>query len=293
MASSLFLNTPTSSKTKLHPVVLFSILDHYMRRPEGQTRVIGTLMGYKNPNGEVEIRNCFPVPHTETDEQVAVDMDFHKLSFELHRKVYAKEIIVGWYATGSSITEHSMLIHDFYGQEINSQGTKLQPIHLVVDTLLAGDSLSVKPYVSSILEIDGKTVGTQFQPVPLEMQTLEAEKIGLDLLHRGQARPDGITRMVSDLDNLELSIQKLYRLLESVSEYVENVQAGRTEPDTKIGRFLMDGITSVPQISMGDFDKMFDGALKDLLMVVYLSNLTRTQLALSEKLEKVVYASSS
>jgi translation initiation factor 3 subunit F len=248
-------------------------------------------MGYKNPNGEVEIRNCFPVPHTETEEQVAVDMDFHKLSFELHRKVYPKEIIVGWYATGSTITEHSMLIHDFYGQEINQQGTKLQPIHLCVDTTLSGSSLSVKPFVSSILEIDGKTVGTQFQPVPLEMKAFEAEKISLDLLHRGQSRPDGVTRLVSDLDNLELSIRKLYRLLENVSEYVDNVLAGRTEPDTKVGRFLMDGITSVPQINMGDFDKMFNGALKDLLMVVYLSNLTKTQLSLSEKIEKVVYGS--
>ena len=54
---------------KVHPVVLFSIIDHYARRNEGQERVIGTLLGTVR-DGEVEIRNCFPVPHNETEEQV-------------------------------------------------------------------------------------------------------------------------------------------------------------------------------------------------------------------------------
>tara|TARA_R110002050_G_scaffold59506_2_gene132936 strand:+ start:612 stop:917 length:306 start_codon:yes stop_codon:yes gene_type:complete len=79
----------------VHPVVLFSVLDHYIRRKEDQHRVIGTLLGYVE-NGVVEVRNCFPVPHTETD-QVAVDMVFHRNMFDLHQKANRKEVIVGWY----------------------------------------------------------------------------------------------------------------------------------------------------------------------------------------------------
>lgn len=56
---------------KIHPVVLFSIIDHYTRRNEGQDRVIGTLLGTVR-DGEVEVRNCFPVPHNETEEQVSL-----------------------------------------------------------------------------------------------------------------------------------------------------------------------------------------------------------------------------
>lgn len=52
------------------PAVHFSILDHFMRRSEGQERAVGTLLG--TVVGQViEVTNCFPVPHKETDEQVS------------------------------------------------------------------------------------------------------------------------------------------------------------------------------------------------------------------------------
>jgi len=69
---------------KVHPVVILSILDHYMRRKENQDRVIGTLLGTP-VDGVIEVRNCFPVPHNE-DEAVAMDMVFHKDMYELHQK---------------------------------------------------------------------------------------------------------------------------------------------------------------------------------------------------------------
>jgi translation initiation factor 3 subunit F len=77
-------------------VVYFGILDHYSRRSELQQRVIGTLLGTINADGSVVISGCFPVPHNETDEQVAVDMEYHRTMFELHRQVNAQEVIVGW-----------------------------------------------------------------------------------------------------------------------------------------------------------------------------------------------------
>lgn len=94
---TLFLETGTALEVKVQPVVLFSILDHFMRRDEGQTRVIGafaclcglsacarglhqvgprvrllvpgTLLGSVH-NGVVEVRNCFPVPHVEKGGEV-------------------------------------------------------------------------------------------------------------------------------------------------------------------------------------------------------------------------------
>ena len=82
----------------MHPVALFSILDHYLRRTETQERVIGTLLGKRSDNGEIEVRSSFAVLHSETEEQVAVDMDYLKTMYDLHHKVNPKEVIVGWYA---------------------------------------------------------------------------------------------------------------------------------------------------------------------------------------------------
>ena len=84
-------------------MALFSILDHYLRRKDDQDRVIGTLLGVRStggvggPEGEtVEVRSSFAVLHSETSEQVAVDMEYHRTMYELHHKVNPKEVIVGW-----------------------------------------------------------------------------------------------------------------------------------------------------------------------------------------------------
>ena len=79
----------------IHPVALFSILDHYLRRNDTQERVIGTLLGTRNET-EIEVRSSFAVLHSETDEQVAVDMEYHRAVYDLHHKVNPKEVIVGW-----------------------------------------------------------------------------------------------------------------------------------------------------------------------------------------------------
>ena len=75
----------------VHPAVLFSIVDHYSRREEEQNRVIGTLLGTIADDGKVTVCSCFPVPHTETEEQVAVNTDFHSTMLQLHQRVFPKQ----------------------------------------------------------------------------------------------------------------------------------------------------------------------------------------------------------
>merc|ERR1711979_72481 len=79
---------------KVHPVVLFSIIDSFERRNEDAKRVIGTLLGYPD-KGVIEVTNCFTIPHHESDEEVAVDIDFARNMYDLHRKVNPSEVIVG------------------------------------------------------------------------------------------------------------------------------------------------------------------------------------------------------
>ena len=44
----------------------------------------------------VEVTNCFSVPHNESEDEVAVDMEFAKNMYELHKKVSPNELILGW-----------------------------------------------------------------------------------------------------------------------------------------------------------------------------------------------------
>ena len=112
-------------------------------------------------------------------------------------------------------------------------------------------------------------------------------------------------------------------MLEAVLQYVEAVLDGRQEPDTSVGRALNDLVTiimttirttirtyamindlvtsrrglqrntglfqvqSVPKMDSDQFEMMLNSNMRDLLMVVYLSQMTKTQLQLNEKLSMV------
>ncbi|KAJ3100685.1 hypothetical protein HDU96_010250 [Phlyctochytrium bullatum] len=88
----------SSFSTSVGPVVLMSILDHYVRRPDEENkRVIGALLGVRSEDGaDIEIRNCFPLSHSETEDSVAIDPDYLQQMYNLHQRVNPKEVIVGW-----------------------------------------------------------------------------------------------------------------------------------------------------------------------------------------------------
>merc|ERR1712126_412741 len=150
----------------VHPTVLFSIVDAFERRPEDARRVIGTLLGSVEKGGlHVEVTNCFAVPHNESQDEVAVDMESAKNMFDLHRKVQPNEVIVGWYATGPDVTEHSVLIHEYYSREAKN------PIHLTLDTTLRGNTMGLKAFQSTALGVQGQTVGTLFSPLKVVVRS--------------------------------------------------------------------------------------------------------------------------
>lgn len=105
-------------KVKVHPVVLFQIVDAYERRNADSHRVIGTLLGKHGKSGPetglerennffhfvnagsvekgvVEVTNCFCVPHKETHDQVEAEISYASDIYDLNRKVNSSESIVG------------------------------------------------------------------------------------------------------------------------------------------------------------------------------------------------------
>lgn len=87
-----------------------------------------------------------------------------------------------------------------------------------------------------------------------------------------------------DLVQVSDASGKLVVLLEQVLAYVEDVLANKQSPDNAVGRSLLDLIHSVPHMTTEQFTQMFNSNIKDLLMVITLSQLIKTQLQLNEKL---------
>lgn len=273
----------------VHPAVLFSIVDHYSRREEEQQRVIGTLLGTVDDEGKVVVCSCFPVPHTETEEQVAVNTDFHATMLQLHQRVYPKQQVVGWYSTGEEVNDSSILFHDFYGQEVE------RPVHLLLDLGLGESRMSCKAYISAQLSLGEMVLGTVFQDIKLTVDG-QADRVGIDTVlktssHEAMEGPGGSAGQgpTAEVESMELVVKKLLRTLENVMEHVEKQGVHSTDPG--VLRLLQDVVASAPRMPAIQFDQMFNSQVQDMLVVVYLANLTRTQLALAEKLQSVALLS--
>lgn len=267
-----YVPSPASVSARVHPLVIFNICDCYVRRPDQSDRVIGTLLGSVLPDGTVDIRNSYAVPHNESSDQVALDIDYHQNMLSSQQKVNPKEVIVGWFSTGG-VTAGSALIHEFYSREVNS------PIHLTVDTEFRTGNPSIKAFVSVGLSLGDQQLAAQFQEIPLDLRMVEAEKIGFDVL-----KPTIVDKLPNDLEGMEASMERLIALIDDIYKYVDDVAEGRTAPDNKIGRFLSDTIAALPKLSPHAFDKLVNDSLQDQLLLLYLSSITRTQLSLAEKL---------
>lgn len=58
--------------------------------------------------------------------------------------------------------------------------------------------------------------------------------------------------------------------------------------DPAVGQALAETIAAVPHVDAEVFSQTFSASVHDLLMVVYLTNITRAQLAVAEKLNATV-----
>jgi translation initiation factor 3 subunit F len=261
---------------------------------------------------KVEVTNCFAVPHAERGDEVAIGKDFNKQMLALYNRTNRKETVVGWYASAAAaatttdeqggggstvhksadlIADTSSLIHEFYAGE-SEEG---DPIHLVVDTRLHLDAISIRAFRSTPVIVQGEPLANLFHEVRLSLQSSEPETICLNKMAKAQeqlqSNSNNNNTIVATTNKeedssvtLQVSMEKLYHLLETALQYVDSVVEGKVVPDPEVGRQIADTLASVPRVRPEVFDRLFNDSLQDLLMTTYLSNITRTQLAIAEKL---------
>jgi len=269
----------------LQPTAVLSILDHATRQDPQSYRVIGALLGVRSEDGmEVEVRNVFAIPHTETEEQVEVDVEYQKNMLALHLKSVAREQLLGWYTTSLELNNFSALIQNFFASP--ETGTFPHPaIHLTVSTE-AGKAVDFKTYISSAVGVNSERAAESclFIPVPHEIKYSEAEKSGLELVSGAKDSENRAAPVVSDIEGLERSVDQILVLLDSVSEYVGSVLDEEEEPSNSLGQFLINALSLAPKVEEPDIERDFNNHIQDVLVVSYLANSIRTQIDLSQRL---------
>jgi translation initiation factor 3 subunit F len=130
--------------TSVSPVVLFTGLDHFLRRDDGQNKVVGAILGVRSQSGtEVEIRNAMPLIYNKKEQ--TIDDEHYRSMYELHQRVNPEEIVLGWYTAGTALSPSATPLHASFADDT----APFQPIHLTIDTdaLMKTDDMGVRAYV--------------------------------------------------------------------------------------------------------------------------------------------------
>jgi len=260
--------------------VIFSILDFYERRNANEHRVMGTLLGTHDAGGVIEVNACFMVPHKETEDEVAVDKQAAHKMLELHKKANKADTIVGWFATGNAINEHSLLIHEFY-----TNACLKAPVHVLVETISKiNRQIDVKAYISAPMGVPKQTQGHIFNPVPLNVVQHAADTSAIEIFKQGIMQKEKVSPALSDIDLIRHSCETIMTRLDQLIEYVEGVINGSKTGDSHVGRMLTELIMNLPQVRPEQFKETINRDLKDNLMVLYLSKLIESQISIQDKL---------
>lgn len=270
----------------IQPSALFSILDHSTRRPVDQHRVIGTLLGTRSDTDEtlVTVHSAFAVGHTETTDQVEVDMECQKSMLSMHLRANPKEILVGWYATSSELNTFSALIQNHYSSP--NEGTFPYPaVHLTVSSD-PGKDIEINTYISSPVGTTDERAADSaaFIPVPHTINYTDSDRAGIDAISGAKDLDNRTTNILTDIENLEKSIEDTLGMLDRVGRYVEAVIEEETEPSTALGQYLLNTLALAPKVDPSEIEKDFNNHIQDVLTVSYLANTIRSQMDLSNRL---------
>ena len=189
-----------------------------------------------------------------------LDIDYHTVMLDMHRKCAPGDQVVGWWSSGGGENPGSdALFQQFFTSQVEDG------VYLQVDTALSGGRMAVKCYKAESMVLDEEEVATGFTEVPCKVQMEEAERVGTDLL-KGDS--EGLP---SDMGGLEESVKRLQKMVETVYQYVDGVCSGRIEPNALIGQQLSSTLDSVPRLGKEAFERLYTDSMQDVLLLRCLS----------------------
>lgn len=190
------------------------------------------------------------------------------------------EKIVGWYSTGSEITDHSKLVHEDYYQKL----CRKQCVFLLVDTSMQTTDVGIKAFTSRPIGVPNRSSGVMFVPIEVQLNAHEPERYALDLMKEGLTNKRRHVYMKDDLAQVVNVSSDVLAMITVVLDYVRDVVNGKVSPDPRIGRKLAQIVLAIPKIDADKLEQLVSASTKDLLMYTYLCTLIKTEMKITEKL---------
>ncbi|CAG9771959.1 unnamed protein product [Ceutorhynchus assimilis] len=269
----------STTKVVVHPLVLLSVVDHFNRMGKigNSKRVVGVLLGCWRAKGVLDVSNSFAVPFDEDDKDKSVwflDHDYLENMYGMFKKVNARERVVGWYHTGPKLNQNDIAINELVRRYCPNS------VLVIIDAEPKDLGLPTEAY-QAVEEVhdDGSPTSRTFEHVPSEIGAEEAEEVGVEHLLR-DIKDTTVGTLSQRITNQLLGLKGLHSQLREIRDYLIQVSESKLPINHQIIYQLQDIFNLLPDINQLEFNKSFYVRNNDQMLVVYLSTLVRSIVAL-------------
>eukprot|EP00271_Cylindrocystis_brebissonii_P002552 TRINITY_DN13243_c0_g1_i1.p1 TRINITY_DN13243_c0_g1~~TRINITY_DN13243_c0_g1_i1.p1 ORF type:complete len:304 (+),score=66.38 TRINITY_DN13243_c0_g1_i1:249-1160(+) len=263
-------------KVVVHPLVLLSIVDHYNRvAKDTRKRVVGVLLG-ETSRGQVDITNSYAVPFEEDDKDPSVwflDHNYHEAMFAMFKKVNAKEHVIGWYSTGPKLRESDLDIQELFFDYVSN------PVLVIIDVQPKEQGIPSKAYCTEEAAREGGKSQKAFVHIQSEIGAYEAEEIGVEHLLR-DVKDSTISTLATEVSAKLSALQGLESRLKQIRAYMDLILEGKLPVNHDILYQLQEVLSLLPNLNVNELVKSFAVKTNDMMLVIYLSSLIRSIIAL-------------
>ena len=217
-----------SLNVSLHPLVIMNISDQFTRTrvQYGKARrIVGALFG-KQKSRNVEIYNSFELPYEETKGGgIKMKEEYIVEQSELYQKLFPEFEVIGWYSTGAGgpPLEQDKEVHR-HMMKYNEN-----PLYLLLNPQASAldAQIPVMLFEGGVQIIQNVPVFS-FNPIPLKIATMEAERVALEDVARSTdtsgATSKYNTNLASTLNAVKMLKGKLGVLLDLIKREPQVLQ---------------------------------------------------------------------
>jgi|UniRef100_A0A7S4G725 COP9 signalosome complex subunit 6 len=273
----------------LHPLVILNVTDHFTRQRVNHDnkpqRVIGALVGVQTGR-KVEIHTSFELVYDNLDGAIVIDTKYLIQKRDQFSQVFPTYEILGWYTSGTALSERDQLPHKAI-MEYNES-----PLLLLVNCEPTAETRDLPVYVyETVLQIIDEMPVTSFAKIPYRIESEESERISVDhITHLESSTAGDVSSLVKQLGGLKDAVYMLQQRVKLIATYLTKVKQGEHPRDHALLRMILSLCHKLPAMDSEKFNLSYQNEYHDTLLISYLGTLTKGCNVLNELVDKFNFA---
>jgi len=268
---------------RVHPLVVLHIADHYTRefQQQNKERVIGCMMGVQDGR-VVNVFDAFEMAFKTTKEgNISFEQKAFETDLKLFKEAYPSYECLGWYSTGSKISQTDSSFH-----KIMTQYNE-RPLYLLFDAKADADQRELPVVVyEEVVHISGDKTSTEFVPTAFKIESEEAERVTAVHCAKVITNVETGSVVAPHYQTLTKAIGMLNSRIKVIHQFLKDVSQGKLEADHKILRQIKGLCNRLPTMQSLDFKEDLLSEYNDALLVTYLATITKSTNMVNEVVDK-------